>query len=300
MAEWRPLAHVVAGLRETAQRLSPRPPEPRAAAAAVALARYGPETVAAAPALLNCAGLALSMPRLVVHRLSAGAARTVAETDLHSLPGEAPNLLRAPWLLESRRPEEPLFGRTACLGGYQLAGVTYLVGLDYPDGVAVARWTPHWQEEELEAGIGRDSSPLIENVDAHHAWAREAARFVIVLGLLLEAQGSPLELDDEPVRRRRQVGTPPPSPSGGLEGGWVVRRVRLGRLVPSRGRAARTEEQAPGGPVSGRVPLQVPVRGHIRRQRHGPGRADTKWVYVEGYAARRWVAPRPLRIEVGQ
>lgn len=42
----------------------------------------------------------------------------------------------------------------------------------------------------------RDDSPLIDDVDAHHEWAREAARFCVVLGLLLEAVLSALRHGD--------------------------------------------------------------------------------------------------------
>jgi hypothetical protein len=41
---------------------------------------------------------------------------------------------------------------------------------------------------------------------------------------------------------------------------------------------------------------EVEVRGHLKRQRHGPGNGQVKWIYVPGYSARRWVAPRPTRI----
>lgn len=288
---WSSLSNIVRKLQGFEGLVPPDPPF-RERAAALAVAAYGLPTVTDLPALVNCAGLALSMPRLTVHRVSSGVSRTVAETDLHSLPGEPPRLLRGSWLLESRRPEEPLFGDTACLGGYELEGSVYLVGLGYPDGARVARWTPRWRDEDLDAGVVRDESPLIDDVDAHREWAREAARYAVVLGLLLEAEGSPVAMDDElegrGARRLRPAGTG--------RGEWVIRRVYLGRLTPSGRRAPDTPGEA--SDLSGRLAAQVPVRGHVKRQRHGPGGADRKWIYVEGYEARRWVSPRPLRVEV--
>src|SRR5690606_10784391 len=145
---------------------------------------------------------ALSMDRLVVHRLSAGATRTVHETDLHTLPGEPPRLLRRAWIVESRRPEtEPLFGSTASLAGYLLDGTIYLIGVQYPDGIMVSRWRPDWAERDLDTTVTPDEdSPLIDDVDAHHEWARQAARFAVILGLLLEAEGSPVTVEDERPR----------------------------------------------------------------------------------------------------
>lgn len=87
---------------------------------------------------------------------------------------------------------ERLVGDTVSLGGYALDGVTYLVGLDWPDGARVARWTPTWGGGELEAGIPLDDSPLIAtDTGGHQAGTREVARLAVVLGLLLDAEGSP-------------------------------------------------------------------------------------------------------------
>ena len=238
----------------------------------------------APPAAINVAALALSMRgRLVVHRLAAGATRMVHETDLHSLPGEPPRLLRGPWIVEAREPERGLFAGCAALGGYPLEGAVFLVGLGYPDGAMVARWAPRWDGRDLEAGMPEpDGSPLVDDVEGHTAWAREAARFALVLGLLLDAESTPVTMVDEP--RRRRGGRPPE---------WLVLRVYLDRLVR---RAGGGDAKAAGEPVD-RERLSaavVPVRGHLRRQPYGPGGSLRRWVYVEGYEARRWVAPRTV------
>lgn len=47
--------------------------------------------------------------------------------------------------------------------------------------------------------------------------------------------------------------------------------------------------------TSGRVGVEVPVRAHLRRQRYGEGRQQERYVWIEGYAARRWVAPWSVR-----
>lgn len=51
---------------------------------------------------------------------------------------------------------------------------------------------------------------------------------------------------------------------------------------------------APAGepaPPEGLTLAATPVRGHLRRQPHGPGASLRRWQWVEGYEARRWVAP---------
>lgn len=294
MTAWRPLSDLIRAMRRAGMDHLPALGL-RERAAALAIGTEGLASVVEYQGLVNCAALALSMPRLVVHRVSPGAARMVHETDLHSLPGEPPRLLAGPWLLEARSPDEPLFGDTASLGGYGLDGAMYLIGFGYPAGMNVARWTPRWREEELSAGITRDESPLIDDADAHQVWAREAARFAVVLGLLLEAEGSPVQVEEEtPKGRKTRAG------HGGVrESEWTVRRVYLGRITPSRER--ETDRPATSGDgTTGRQSATVPVRGHIKRQPYGPGRSLRRWVYIQGYEARRWIAPRPLRIDINE
>jgi hypothetical protein len=234
------------------------------------------------------------MRRLTRHELTADAIELVHATDLHTLPSEPPRLLRSAWLLESRRPERrALFGDTASLGGYPLEGAIYLVGVGYPDGAAVARWQPRWIGGELlEQTVELDSSPLIDDVDRHHAWARQAARFAVVFSLLLESVSTPLSVE-EPLRTRRQKkahNMPPP---------WVVRRVHLSAPGIMR-RSEPVEGAQKTSAIGDRQALPVQVRGHLKRQPYGPGGTLRRWIYVSSYEARRWVAPRPARIIVTQ
>jgi hypothetical protein len=292
---WQPLSALLGPLWRAARRPdAPATMPTREAAAYMALEAFGPSTVTAQPALVNVAALAWSArARLVVHQLRPAVARLVDATDLHAEPPAPPALLQEAWLVEARSPErgERLFGDTACLGGYPLDGAVYLVGLRHPDGVAVVRWRPRWTGDELAEGIARDASPLIDDVDAHHAWARAAARFATVLGVLLDATGAPLrtrDVDDAPKGSRPARGTAPAPAS------WTTRHLYV---------ASEPEARAGGGgggaaTTGDRTGVEVPVTGHLKRQRHGPGNGLTRWIYVAGYQARRWIGPRPVRIDV--
>jgi hypothetical protein len=240
------------------------------------------------PEVANVGALALAFgDALCVHELRAPVPATVANTDLHSLPDAPPELLRAPVIVEVRQPgHELLFGDTASLGSYELEGVRYLVGLLYPDGVRVARWMPQWPGGELEADVQREQAHgLLEcEPGEHHAWAIDAARFLVVLGLLLEAADSPTRVvDDAPRHARTRHGKREPARA------WTVRRVYL------EARAAEGDREAPsgvaGGPRSDSVAAQVQVRGHLKRQPYGPQGTLRRWQYVSAYEARRWVAP---------
>lgn len=304
MTTWRSLSSLVLDLHPKALRL-PQEGDLRERAAALTFAHFGEKTAFDAPAVINVSALAISCgERVTVHQLRPAAAELVHETDLHSLPSEPPRLLRRAWIVEVRRPEtgERLFGDTVCLAGYPIEDAIYLVGIGYPDGAWVARWRPRWTGEEIEASVphevsplARDQShPLISDVDAHHDWAREAARFAVVLGLLLEAEGVPIRVETEQAggeKKSSKKGKGAPAP-----GGWTVRHVYLEE--PARGSRASSSPAGATAAPGVRLPESVPIRGHLKRQRHGPGLSLTKVVYVAGYEARRWVAPKPRRVVV--
>lgn len=257
---------------------------------------WGPETPTLAPQLANVAGLALaSRERLVAHDVRPAAAAQVGTTDMHSLPAGPPRLLQGPWLLQVRRPEagERLWGDTVALGGYEVDGTTYLVGLGAPDWCAVATWRPRWTGEDLESGTQQSTSPLVDDVSGFQAWAREAARYAVVLGLLLDAEGAPLRVEEE---RQRDVARRASKGGAGTHG-LSVRHVYLDEERVARAPAGTAVASDADG-TAGRLAEQVQVRGHLKRQRHGPGNREVKWVYVAGYSARRWIAPGVSQVVV--
>jgi len=234
----------------------------------------------------------LSRPRPILHQLRPAAARFVHETDLHAIPDSPPRLLRSPFLVEARRPEtgEVLWGDTVALGGYPLDddGLR-LIGIVYPANVAiVTTWWPRWTGENVAVGAARSGSAVLDRVSAHPEWSHEASRFALLLGLLLDAEGVPFrtEFESPSGRRRGKTTADPPK--------WTIRHIYLNeaRLSPS------ADETVSSADLDDRISEHVIVRGHLKRQRFGPGRSQVRWIYVASYEARRWVAPRPAQVIV--
>lgn len=270
---WEGLATVIPRCRRAVSRAPAELPL-RERAALVAAETFSPATMGQVGGVINLSALAIlsrCAPDTWLCRPSASA--IVHDTDLHSIPTEPPRMLRAPGIVEVRRPEtgERLWGDYASLGWYEFEGVTYLLGLAYPDGYAVARWRPAWTGQDLEAQLpGTEiGAPLIRSIGEHHEFAVAAARYLVVLGLLAEAEGSPLRIELDCQERR-------------------TRHVYVGdRPVRPRDAASSAPAELPG-----RTAEQRPVSGHLKRQRYGEGRALVKWIYVEQYEARRWFASR--------
>lgn len=258
----------------------------REQAAALCFAEFGPGVDDLPAEMVNVAALAVSMrSRIVVHQASDGIAGTVAATDLDEYPPEPPRLVRGAWVIESRVPHRPLFGSTCDVGGYWLEDVLYLVGLQYPDGATVAPMRPTWGGG-LITGV-RTDDPVLGDATALDDWSVQAMRFAVVLGVLMDAERTPVVATSRPsFAKRRPTGT-------ARQSQWTLSRLYIDRAYQSRsggGGAADTE---------GKREATVAVRGHLKQQAHGPQNTLRKWVYVAEYQARRWVSPLPARRIIG-
>lgn len=274
-------------------------------AAAICMKLCAPGVIPQGPEL-NCAGVAVAMypDRLVAHEVRADVADLVHATDVHSLPDEPPRLLRRGCIVEVAHPErgERLFGNTVSLGCYEHKDRRAMVGLSYPDGARVSWWTPRWAGGDVKSGTAVDlDDPVVtiplEAHAEHRTWAREAARFLVVFGMLLDAAGAPVRVEDESGRPRPQGkpkkgAKPPPA--------WVTRRVHLTTGAPVRGPAERDLSAAVAADLAGKTAVETRVTGHLKRQPYGPGGSQRRIIYVAEHAARRWTVVKPLRVVVSR
>lgn len=247
---------------------------------------------------------ARKMPPLV-YMMRPAASGLVHETDLASLPGELPNALAWPFVIETRRPEtgERLFGECISIAGQyfrkenerELPGlaISALFWRDDTNDVGAQTWT--WDlfdgEDITDALRKRHSSDCPERGCMGHEDRElaQAMRFIIVLGLLLEAEKTPFLEKGEACAnvKARHIG--PTSTT------WVTRHIYLNAEAQRRASAEPQTTLDKDGLLS----AEVPVRGHLKRQHHGEGNSLVKWIYVEGYSQRKWIAPRPVRNVVG-
>jgi hypothetical protein len=272
------------------------------AAESLAEFTFGQESLEQFPILNDLAAIVLATaPRVVVHQVRPAVAQFVDETDLHSIPAEPPRLLRRSFLFEARRPEagERLFGNVVAVGGYPVGAAINIFWSTYPNAEGfVAQWRPKWSEAELAATpTPLDVSPLLEGLQEPGTLgiAGQVGRFLIVLGLLLDSENVPLRIEDE--QKEIAVGSRSPTKKHGSDSGrprWVTRHLFLDEISRTSAPTSHTDGVSP----SDRLSEQVRVRGHLKRQRHGPGLTKTRWIYVPSYEARRWVAPQPVRVIV--
>lgn len=287
---WLGLDALVRPLKPLVARLPPNAPL-REAGAAVVGAHYG-DALVEHPALVNVGVLAvISGGQPPVWHCRPSASRVVHETDLRSIPSEPPPILRGAGIIEARRPEtgERLWGNVASIGWYAIDGremypprllpAIFLVAVQYPDGIAVARWCPAWTGEDLveQLPYQETNTSLIEAVEAHahHELAKQAARYLVIFGLLEQVEDGPLRFEVDKTTRVRHVRVKDLSAKGFREPPKSA--VSLGPSVVDGDARALAE---------------TIVRGHLKRVRTGAGRSRVEWRYVHEHGARRWFAPR--------
>lgn len=286
-----PISKLIAPLRKMVERAPPMLAVPIGMrGAALVAAHYGREFVDDLDPLFATKIGVLSIltrgqPATYMTRPSAS--RVVEETDLCSIPSEPPPLLRAPGLIEARRPEtgERLWEDVVSLGWYEAPGAertppqllpaTMLFGQRWPDGFFVARWQPVWTGEDLDEQMPPPDwgANLLDSVDVfeHQRYAKAAARFLLIFGLLEQVDEGPLRFEVDKKTKTRQVRLRDPD----------------ARNQPP----PRPEVQISGDP-SARVLADTAVKGHLRRFHVGEGRAKVQWKYIHGHSAKRWFSPR--------
>lgn len=293
-ATWLGVSKLVAPLLKLAKRVPEGAPV-REAGAKIVAHHYGDRLVDHPP-IVNVGVLAVqSRGAPATYHVRPSASQVVHETDLHSIPSAPPMLLLRPGIIEARRPEtgERLWGEVASLGWYVIKGADMhperltdsimLIGCLYPDGIYCARWTPAWTGRDIDDQLPYPDHSLAAYVEQaqHHAFAREAARYLTVFGLLELVADGPLRF--EILDRKTQVREVRTKPAPSLHG----------RPAPQLPPKSRGESERPIDPRA-LVLAGTIVGGYLKRQRHGEGNSRVRWQYVQGHRSHRWCRPEWL------
>lgn len=255
---------------------------------------------------LSALTLSMTPDRLVAHTLRPEVADLVRRTRLRSLPDGPPRLCRRAAIVEVAGPKtERLFGDTACLAFYEHEGLYVLLGLDWPSGFRISSWKPTWAGGDVEDDVAVDLDSELTWIhgrdrEEHRAWTKDAVRFLVVTGLLLDAVEAPVGVSDQSSRAADPKGKgKTKAPSGRKTPAWVTRYVSLTPGARAALRDPASTASSVASCVDGRVAQEdTRVAGHLKRVRSGPGGAERKWVWIAAYGARRWVSPSPVKVVV--
>lgn len=234
----------------------------------------------------------IMMQRLTCHELHTDAVDVIDRTDVHSLPSTPPTLFRQRSVVVDSSGYKAIAHDLVSVGACAYRRDEWVIFGSTEDGQIIAGgWKPQWgQSIEKATDAGYYGDLLSDNPSVHKTRISAAARLLVVLSMLLEAENTPL------ISREK-----PQAPSGSKRSNrqrrdqeWTVKHIYLD---PTK-RPTRETSASTAGHDSGSQLAVVPVTGHLKHQPCGKNGEDRKLIYVEGYSARRWVSPTPRKVVV--
>jgi len=214
---------------------------------------------------------------MTVYQLTDSVCRKILSVRIENLPDEYPQFLKNPFLIESK-PGKYLFDDITTIGGYiNDEGIFVIIAYGDINSLVL-------KEENPFNGIRLDKINFYTNDDnskAHENKAKNILPFITVLSLMLEAERSPVLIDDGNKKtRKRNRGQS--KNSGGAD--WIEHRIYLDALYSSK------NEYTNHAPMDkhGKIKRDVFIQGFLRNQPYGPKHSLRKWIYVEGFESSRW------------
>jgi hypothetical protein len=248
-----------------------------------------------------------SREQFILHELQTTATQLITETDVHQLPMKKPAVMCKPFMLVHRDYEKGkcLFDNISSL----IVVPNFTFGCsptsDYPETYDENDFLIIWENQLMGSGTAKIrltwSGEEIPTRKVTQNWTtseselwesdiNKAVRFVVTYAMLLEAENSPVEVfegsPNAPGGMKKSEKKVKPQDPSKFE--WSVRRVYLTKQAQ---KYEKTITQTVNGPLdkNGKIIVGVRVRGHIRQQRCGKGLSETKSIYIEEHASRRWM-----------
>lgn len=249
-----------------------------------------------APVIAKCVGYALGASRPEVTCVTEHVAGIVAGMRVEAPPERAPRLMSGDSFFVRTRCAADLLPGVRAVWGYRWLNAWYVNIVDTRGEVFSHRGQVRWDAPSFD-GAFEDAGDAPHTIAPGTAWLYRdrilpAFRWVVALGMLLDARGAPIEVTDS--TRTLAVLRPKDAKRAA---GMTYRTVR----VSSAGVHAVRRAQA-GGAVDreGLTKREVIVRGFLRNQACGPGMAQRRLVYIDSFMSSRWARdePRPQRTTV--
>lgn len=201
-------------------------------------------------------------------------------------PPPAPPALLADAFLVRTRCSADLVPGVRAVWGYSHPDGTWVVGVIGSAGFFTENVQVRWSATTFESCF--ESTRPDASQRGH---VLPAFRWVVALGLLLDARGTPIESIDttktQAIIRSRQAKR---------LAGMRYRAIRVSKAGTHALRQDREHDTQQTNAVDGLVRRSVQVRSFLRRQACGPGLAERRWVFVREHTSSRWVSgdPAPL------
>jgi hypothetical protein len=230
---------------------------------------------------------------IIVHTLTDGVIEKIKYTKIENMPNEIPNLLQQPFLIEGRR-DKPLFDDIYSIGGFLINNEIILINKTITDGEPGL-----FCQHERTSFDGRNIDDINfvynknVNFDSSYKQARtrkETFAFVIILSLMLEAERTPLLIDNKKEKSNKKL----KSKIINKETVWITRRIYIDKNI----KYTNIQKDQAVFDKTDKQLKDVIVKGFLRIQHYGEGNSKTKWIYIDNYESKRWTKEKNKKIIV--
>jgi hypothetical protein len=221
---------------------------------------------------------------IISHTLTDGVCQKVRNTRIEHLPNGRPDFLKKPFLLEAKN--ETLLQNIHTIGGYIDNGTLIMISFFTDESVLVQAEQNSFLGTSLEE-INFTNSTEYEQGGRNN---RNTLPFIAVLALMLEAERTPILIDDGSKKSRKRNRDKKP----GNNSGWIERRIYVNAKYQTRN---NIDEHIPLD-KDGKKLKNVHIQGFLRNQPYGPQHKLRKYIYIEGFESSRWTYDGNTKITV--
>jgi hypothetical protein len=231
--------------------------------------------------------LALGEP-LTVHQITDGVCKKIMNVKIENLPEGYPQFLKEPFLLEAKQNSH-LFDDVHTIGGYiGDEGIFIIIAYCDNSSIVLKKDKP-FTGGRLDEINFETKDELTKNYESK---ARKVFPFIVVLALMLEAEKSPVLVDNGNKKSKKKNKG---KNKGGKQADWVERRIYIDAKYNSQ------KNSADYFPMDkdDKIKREVFIQGFLRHQPYGPKHGLRKWIYVEGFESSRWINKGDKKITIG-
>jgi hypothetical protein len=228
--------------------------------------------------------------KIVVHKLTDGVIEKVKRTKIENIPNEIPKFMKQPFLFEARN-DKMLFDNINSIGGFIYNNEMFLI-----IGTQGNRY--YCQREKLSFdGRKIEDIDFVFNTNVNYGsfiqlkTRKDTFAFVTILSLMLEAEKTPLTIDNKSEKTNNKSQN---NKNKNSETEWITRRIYIDKNIKYK----NTSNEHNTLDKNGKHLKEVIVNGYLRRQHYSKDLSETKWIYIDNFDSKRWITEKDTKIIV--
>jgi len=226
--------------------------------------------------------------KITVYTLTDGVIGKVKHTKVENIPNEIPKYMKQSFLFEARN-DKTLFDDIQSIGGFIYNDELFLIIGTIGDRFYCQR------EKSSFDGRKLDDINFVYNTEIEYGkfldikTRKDTFAFVTILSLMLEAEKTPLLIDNKMGKKNKGI-----NKKSTYESEWINKRIYIDKNIKYNNKLKSQEVLD----KNGKQLKDVIVSGYLRKQHYGKENSLTKWIYIDSFDSKRWVGEKDTNITI--